>query len=305
MPTKGPPTKEPQPLTERSAALALLASSLWGGNLVALKYGYIIFPPFWSAWWRFLLGTVAVAVWARFQGASLNIKPAERKPLFFLSAIFTIQIVLMNTGAELTSPAYAVVILNAHPVFSNLLGHFVDSENRLTRARLLGLGLAFAGICYAVAGRPVEALAPSPVAGNLMLAASAFLLASRTIYTRRIVQSINPLRAVVWQGFGSLPVFLILAWALEPPLLGKLAWGPVLAIVYQGPVIAGFCFIIWTLLLRRHSAGTLAMFAFTVPFFGIGLSALVFGEPITAHILVAVGLVTAGIAIVTRSGKRA
>ena len=204
-----------------------------------------------------------------------------------------------------TSPAYGVVILNSYPVFSNLIGHFVASEQRLSRTRLFGLALAFGGVCYLALGRPIASLAPDPLLGNWLLVASALLLSVRTIYTRQLVQSIDPVRAVIWQCGGSLPVFLLGGLLFEPFLLKPVTWTPVSAILYQGILIAGLVFIIWTRLLRRHSAGTVTMFGFTVPFFGILLSAIVFGEPVSGRILLAAGLVTLGIGIVTiTSGRR-
>lgn len=291
----------PEPVGLGSASLALLASLLWGGNVVALKLGLAAFPPFWSAWWRMGVGLLVIALWARRERVRLGAESAERRPLAVLSLMFTAQIALLNIGVDFSSPAYAVVILNAHPVFSNLVGHFVASEHRLTPIRLLGLALAFAGICYLMLGRPVEALAPRPVLGNLLLLASSMLLGTRTVYTRWLIQSIDPMRALVWQMVGSLPVFLVFAVLVEPLLLQPLTPEPVLALLYQSIIIAGLCFIIWTKLLRRHAAGTLAMYAFTVPFFGILASAMVFSEPITSRIILAAALVTGGMALVGRS----
>ena len=75
-----------------------------------------------------------------------------------------------------------------------------------------------------------------------------------------------------------------------------------LALLYQGVVIAGVCFVGWTMLLKHHSPGTLSMFGFTAPLFGIFLSALFFGEAITARLWIGLVAVTAGILLVTRPG---
>jgi len=290
----------PEPLNRTSAALALLASALWGGNLVALKMGLEVFPPFWSAWWRFLIGLVVLGLWARRRGEILNPRPGELRPLGILGVLFAVQIILLNVGQDLTSPAYGAILLNTHPLFSNLVGHFVVSEQRLDRSRMLGLALAFGGVCYLALGKPVERLAPNPLLGNTLLVASALLLGIRTVYTRWIVQGIEPVKAVVWQSAISLPFYLLPALLLEPPAAGALRPGPVIAVLYQGLVVASICFMIWTTLLRRHSAGTLAMFSFTVPVFGILASALIFGEPVTGRIVLTAAVVTLGIGIVLR-----
>jgi drug/metabolite transporter (DMT)-like permease len=295
---------KPQPLSFSSGMLALLVSILWGGNIVAIKLGLGTLPPFWSAFWRFLAGAVTVLIWAWIKRAELMPRREDWGSVVLLGSLFTAQISCLNLGVGMTSPAYGVVLLNAHPVFTNLFGHFVDSEDKLNFRRLLGLALAVIGMSYVAAGQPDVALAPNPFAGNLILILSAALLATRALYTRRLVQRVNPFKPVVWQMSFALPVFLGFAWLLEPPLLQPLSWTPVTAIIFQGVVIGGFCFVTWTQLLQKHAAGLLSMFAFLVPFFGVFLSAWLFNETINPDLLIGASLVTVGIVIVTRFSGR-
>ncbi len=295
---------KPQPLGRTSGLLALFVSILWGGNLVAIKLGLGTLPPMWSAYWRFVAGAVTVSIWAKIQGVSLMPRREDWTSVFALGLMFTAQITCLNLGVDRTSPGYGVVLLNSHPIFTNLFGHFFESEEKLSRRRIFGMALALFGMSYVAVGRPAAALAREPHVGNALLLVSATLLAVRVIYTRRLVQSMHPLRPVMWQMFFSLPLFLAAAWWFEPMELQPLTRGPVLAILYQGAVIGGFCFVMWTTLLQKHAASTLSMFGFLVPFFGVFLSALVFGEELRPHLIAGAGLVTLGIVIVTRKQKR-
>jgi drug/metabolite transporter (DMT)-like permease len=289
-----------QPIGRSGIALALLVSFIWGGNVAALKFGLDTIPPLWSAFWRFFAGLLAVIAWGVYQRRRLWPERGEWAPLCVLALLFTSQIFLLNTGTQYTSAGYAVVLLNSHPLFTNLFGHFVASEQRLDRKRALGLALAFAGVWYVSLGRPEARLAPQPLLGNSMMVASAALLAARVIFTRRIVLVSDALRPVLWQMALCLPVFLLLAARFEPMTVQPLEWDVIAAILYQGVLVAGFCFIVWTGLLRKHSAGTLSIFGFTVPFFGVALSAAVFDERVPANLLIGAALVTAGIYVVTR-----
>ena len=291
---------KPQPLSFSSGMLALWVSILWGGNVVAIKLGLGTLPPFWSAFWRFMVGAATVLIWAWIKRAELLPEREDWGSAVILGFLFAAQISCLNLGVSLTSPAYGVVLLNSHPVFTNLFGHFVDSEDNLNFRRLLGLALAVIGMSYVATGRPDAALAPNPIAGNLILILSAALLATRSLYTRRLVQRVNTFKPVVWQMSFALPVFLFFALLLEPPLLKPVTWPPVAAILYQGAIIGGFCFVTWTQLLQKHAAGVLSMFAFLVPFFGVFLSSYMFDETINPGLLLGAGLVTSGIVIVTR-----
>lgn len=296
---------QPQPLTAAAAALALFVSLLWGGNIAAIKLGLDTFPTFWSAFWRFFSAAAAVLIYARFQRVSLRPSREEWGPLAALAAMFAAQITCLNIGTGWTSAAYAVVLLNAHPLFTNAIGQFTALEEKLTPRRVLGLLIAFAGICWLALGRPEERLAPFPVGGNVLVTVSALLLASRIIYTRRIVQAAHPLKPVIWQMLLALPVFLVPALLYEPVALKPIEWEAVAAILYQGPVVGGVCFVVWTTLLRHYSASTLSIFAFTVPFFGVLLSACLFDEAIGGRLIAGAVLATAGIWIVTRAPKSA
>jgi drug/metabolite transporter (DMT)-like permease len=295
---------KPQPLSFSSGMMALFVSILWGGNVVSIKLGLSTLPPFWSAFWRFVVGAATVLVWAWIKRAELRPKPGEWGSAALLGSLFAAQISCLNLGVGLTSPAYGVVLLNSHPVFTNLFGHFFDSEDNLNFRRLAGLALAVVGMSYVAAGKPDSALATNPIAGNLILILSASLLAVRSLYTRRLVQTVNTFKPVVWQMSFALPIFLGFALFLEPPLLKPITWPPMAAIFYQGAIIGGFCFVTWTQLLQKHAAGVLSMFAFLVPFFGVFLSAYMFDEIINPSLLLGAGLVTIGIVIVTRFSGR-
>jgi drug/metabolite transporter (DMT)-like permease len=279
---------------------ALAVSVIWGGNVVAIRTGLDMLAPFWSAFWRMLLGVAVVAAYAAWTKIPLRSPPAERAGLIKLGVLFTAQIGLLNQGVAFTSPGFAVVLLNSHPVFANLAAHFSRTGERISGMRAVGLGLAMAGIAYVFLGTPESTLASNPLLGNLMILSSAILLGIRSVYTRGLVQKSDPVRAVVWQVGVSVPFFLAIAAMSEPPISGRLAWLPLAALVYQGPVIIGFCFIGWTTLLKRHPAGELSMFAFKVPLFGVVASHLLFGEALSWRLLWGVGMVTGGILLAAK-----
>ena len=290
-----------EPLSARSIALAVLVSILWGGNLISIRIGVDSVPPLWSAFWRMALGVVIVTGWTLHRGVAIRPAKGEGLPLFILSVLFTAQIGLLNSGTALTSPAFGVVILNSYAVFANITGHFFPGMERpINGVRALGLMLAVAGMGVLTFGQGTSALAPNPLLGNVLLILSAVLLGVRQVYTRWLVQRIDPTRTVVWQMAWSVPLFLAIAVTTEPPVYGHVTREAVAAIFYQGAVVAGMCFIIWAELLKRHAAGTLSMFAFLVPITGIALSSWFFGEPLRWTLVGGGVLVLAGVYAVTR-----
>ena len=255
------------------------------------------------------LGVVFVSIWAWGTKVPLRPQRTEIRPLAILGLLFTIQIALLNSATELTSPAYGVVLLNSYPIFVNLAAHFAAGywpsvrEERITPIRAIGLALAIGGVALLAFSSPDKALAPNPILGNVLMVISSVLLGIRQVYTRWLVQNINPVRSLVWQMAVSVPLFFTVAAFKESPMVGPFKWQAIAAICYQGMVVAGVCFIVWTKLLKRHSSGTLSMFSFVVPIGGIALSSILFGEQLRPALAWGTLLVLAGVFVVVRHGQ--
>jgi len=290
---------ENRPVDAKAAALMVLITTMWGGNVVAIKYGLFTFPPMWSAFWRFLSGLPVIWALARVMRVPLAPEPEEREQLKLLGLLFFAQLAVLNLGLNFTSAAYAIVLLNANPVFTNLLAHYFVPGDRLTSLKLAGLAVSVAAVSFAFLGRPEARLASAPLLGNSLCLLAAFLVAARLVYTKRLVATIEPIKAIFWQVVWSQPLFLAAALAFEPMTLKPVESGAVAAILYQGVIVAGGCFIAWTLLLRRHPAGALSVFAFPTPIFGVLFSAALFGERIGFEVLAGGVGVALGILIAT------
>ena len=283
--------------------VVLALSVLRGGHMVAMKFALTAFTPLWTAFGRISLGAATVGLWAYQRPVPLRPQSQEWRSLGIVTGLFTIQIAMLNYGVDLTSPAYSVVLINSNPIFANLIAHFFVPADRLSFSRLVGLAIAFGGICVVFLGTPEPRLAPNPLAGNLIIVATAVLVAARTVYAQRVLQWIEPGRFAFWQMLLSLPFFAGGALVAGSEQRLPVTWAPLAALAYQGVVVAGVCFTVWGYLLRKHSPGSLTVFSFTVPIFGVIVSAWLFAEPLTLDLLIGVAAVAGGIWLVARTPK--
>ena len=163
--------------------------------------------------------------------------------------------------------------------------------------QVIGIALAFGGVVLGFfEGLFIGQL--SYFFGDAMVLFSSFLLGSRQVYVKRLTQQMHPVRLLLWQGILSVPVFLFLCLLFERGTSIQLNPEIISAILYQGLVVAGFCFIMLTTLLRRYMASKLGVFAFANPLLGVVLSNLLLGEHISLLIILSVLLVGIGITIV-------
>jgi drug/metabolite transporter (DMT)-like permease len=286
-------------LDARGALLTLLVSLLWGANTLAIKIGLLDAPPLRLAWVRFVVGGLVILLWAWATGrlGDVRPRPGEWRPLLEIGLIFTAQIATMNIGTGLTSAAHGAVVLNLYAVHTVLLAHFLVPGDRLTLRRLAGVLVAYAGIVLLFTGEPPDSGAT--LAGDAIVFVSGLLLGERTVYLARAVQRLDPVKLLLAQAVIGVAILSALSAAVEP---GPTRWTPALAgsLVYQGVVIAGFCFVVNLWLLRRYRPSALAPLFLTQPVFGVIVAALVAGDPLTPVLLVACLAVAAGIGLSAR-----
>ena len=285
-------------LNLKAALLNLLTAILWGGNSVSIKLALAGIPPLCLAGIRFLLGGLVVLIWAKTLGLSLRLHPNERKGIAGLVFIFLTQIYLLNAGTQYTLASRSTIFISAYPFFTALFAHFFIPGDRISSGKIIGMILAFAGVLSVFA----ESIVLSDfqyLFGDVLVLSSAMLLGARQIYLKRLTQNMHPGKVLIWQAAPSLPIFFALSALFEtaPTHLDIRIIGGVL---YQGLIVAGFCFILLTSLLQRYSASKLAVFGFITPVIGVVISNLLLGDPISLGILLSLALVGAGITIVNR-----
>jgi drug/metabolite transporter (DMT)-like permease len=298
-----PDSKATKRISWSAALLGIAVSISRGGNQVAIKFALAAVAPLWTAFARMSVSVVAVWIYARSTGIRLWPEPADRRQLGLLGVMYTSQIALLHWGADLTSPAYAVTLINTNPIFANLIAHFFIAADRLTPRRILGLTIAFAGVCWVAFGRPNAALAPHPLLGNWVIIVSSFLVGVRTVYIQRIVQAMPSTRAVFWQALFSVPCFALGGWLIGDSIRGPFDWKAVAAILYQGFIVGGLALVFWVKLLKAYSPGRISVFSFTTPMSGLILSALFFGEQLTARLWLGLFAVATGISLAAKPAR--
>ena len=138
--------------------------------------------------------------------------------------------------------------------------------------------------------------------GDLILVASGFLLAIKIIYTKQAVRRVPPARLILWHDVIGLSLFavssILFEDVIDPAIPETMTLAATGGLLYQGLIVAGFCFAVQTRLLQRHPAARLAVFAFSTPLFGVAIAAF-FREGAPSPWLIVAGLAVAvGISLV-------
>ena len=285
----------------RAMLLAIFAAVLWGGNSVSIKISLEGVGPLNAAWIRFLLGSLVIFAWCRWAGIPLRLRKGEIRSLAPLFALFVAQILLLNFGTLNTTASRSTVLVSTFPFFTATLAHRFIPGDRLSTAKVVGMLLSFFGIVV-LFGESLYLRDLGHFKGDIIVLGSAILLGTRQVFTKHLSQAIDPGRLLFWQGIFSLPVFFLLGQFFEADLPWSINGRVLMALVFQGIVIAGFCFALWTTLLRRYRASSLGAFGFVTPVCGVVLSHWLVGDTLSLTIWISVMLVGAGITIVNKAG---
>jgi drug/metabolite transporter (DMT)-like permease len=273
---------------------------LWGANPVAVKYSLLVFPPLWTAFFRFFIAILCVGIWAKLRGVAFWPRPGEWRPLAFIAALFTVQIGAMNIGFNLTTGSMGSVLIATNPIFAALFAHFLIAGDRLSLAKSVGLLVAFVGTALVFLRGSGDLDLTHGTLGNVILLMSACLLGGRLIVSARVLQRMDEARVVLWQMILSLPLFALGGSLFETIQWQAMAWEPVAGLVYQGVIVAGLGFSVSFYLMKRYTPSVIVSFNFVSPIAGVLLSAWLLGDVITGHLWAGMLLVAIGLFLIAR-----
>ena len=285
-------------ITPKVLSLVLIVACLWGGNAVAMKVALRDMPPFILAGFRFAFGALIIWLWSKFKNIDVKIQRQDVFSLIILSLLFAAQICTFNLGTKYTTAGRSSVLINVNPFFIAILAHFFIPNDRLSIRKVIGFILASLGI-YVVFRDKIETSEPH-VLGDVIMLSSGFLFSILTIYTKKLMQRMGVYKILLWQMVFGLVPFFGLSLIFERSARHTVNLELIIALLYQGGLVASVAFIIWTTLLNRYNASKISAFLFATPLFGIGLSAIILHEAITIYLLAGALLVAVGIYVVNK-----
>jgi drug/metabolite transporter (DMT)-like permease len=292
-----------RPITPISAFLALLCSALWGANAVAAQFTQDDLPPLGTAGLRFALSVPFLILWFRIEKTRLWPNRAEIAALAIVGLFVFGQIGTFHLGLSKTNSAHASLIIGMNPVLVALLAHFLLPGEKLNLAIVSGLVLAAAGLSLVVFGRPDSGQDAVTLAGDLILAGSCLLLSLKLIYSKHVLQKVDPGRLLVWSHLVGAALLLGASGLFEGYETYRFTSRALAGLAFMGIIVAVFCFGTWTILLRRHPAGQLQVFGFAQPVFGVFFGVWLRGDPLTTELMLGAAGIGLGIFLVTRFGR--
>ena len=286
-------------MNRRAAVLFGLMCVIWGVPYLMIKVAVtgVSVPVLVFA--RTALGGLLLLPLALRGGQLAALQPYWRPiGLFALLEVVVPWALLAHAERDLTSSTTGLLIA-ASPILAVVVARLLGTAERVGAVRTVGLGIGLAGV--AVLAAP-ELRAGSPVAIVEVLLVAVCYAAAPQVAARRL-QDVPPLpMTTACFGLGALvyAVPAIVTWPAAVPSGWVLA-----SIAGLAVVCTALAFVVFLTLVREIGPSRALVFTYVNPAVAVAAGVLILGEPLTATMLVAFGLILAGSVLATRAGRRA
>jgi drug/metabolite transporter (DMT)-like permease len=294
-----PPSGLARGRPSREGILLLASLTLfWGVNWPAMKLAVMGIDPWTFRVLCLAAGGGGLLLVARLTGRGrLAIPRADLKPLL-VASLLNVTGWHLGTAFGLTfmGAGRASIIAFTMPVWASLFGALVLGE-RLTRARLAGLGLGVAGLGFLLVPE-LGRIGASPWGAVFMLAAAASWAAG-TVAVKARRWGLDTAALSGWQlVLGGVPV--LAGWLLvgRPETLLTAPWESLAGALYAMLIPMIYCYWAWFRIVAIFPASLAAIGTLAIPVIGVFSSALLTGERIGTGEIAGLALVVAALTLV-------
>ncbi|UUX50112.1 DMT family transporter [Nisaea acidiphila] len=285
-------------------ALWLLLAVFWSGSYVAVKIGLDSFGPMTIVAQRMVIGACLLYFVLKLRSETLR---TDRSALvaYGVSALFgnVFPFLLIGYGELYVESGLAALLMGIAPVATVFLAPMILPNEFLTPRAVLGILFGVAGLVALVGVSALSGIG-GHFAGQIAILGAALCYTGTTLYVRRYV-TVPPLQMAT----GSLVLGAMAAcsgaFLFEAPFSGEMPTAaPVLAMLYLGVCSTAIATLIYFHLVPLLGAGRMQQINFLVPALGTFFGVALLGEPLKASSVIALGLISVAVYLVSTANRR-
>jgi drug/metabolite transporter (DMT)-like permease len=269
----------------------------WAANFIVVKAANEQIPPITFAFLRFGIAAAALLVLLRWVEGRITLPRRDILPVLGLGALgFGIYQILWATALQDIPAGDSALLVATTPVMTALLA-VAGGTDVLTRTKLAGSLVSFAGVVVIVASGPGLSLGASLV-GDLLTLGAAFCWSIYTAFGASVLRRHSPLAATAWAMVGGTLVLAV------PGILqgAGVAWGSISSDAWAGLAFsafipAGLANVVVFSAIRLLGPTRIAAYQFLVPFIAVLLAAALLHEALRIDQLVGGVVIVLGVAI--------
>lgn len=278
-------------------AVMVLLCATWGFQQVTIKIAAAEVSLVLQSGMRSAIALLLLLVWAHFRHLPLLQRDGTLRYGLLAGLLFALEFALIYLGLAYTTASRMIVFLYTAPCLTVLGLHCFVAGERMRWRHGAGVVLAFAGIVLAFAG--TSGARDDAWIGDALGVLAAIGWAATTVLIRATpLADISATKVLFYQLAVSAGLLLPLSPMIGESGIAAMTLPVLLALAYQGIVVAFVSYLAWFWLLTRYLAGRLIVFSFLAPLFGVLFGVLLLGDVLTPSFALAATCVTLGIVLV-------
>jgi drug/metabolite transporter (DMT)-like permease len=286
-----------RPLAHRGAILALASVVLmWGLTWAATKIIVQHVSPFWVTAIRCALASVVLFLLLIFSRQFVLPRRGDTPVILSITLLHLVGFsTLVNFGLQLVPLGRSIVLGYTVPLWV-IPGAALFLGESMTRGQILGVALGIVGLCVMFNPLAFDWHDKNALLGNGFLLLAAFSWAANILYVRAHRWISTPFQLTFWQTLLAGIISSVIALTVEG--VPKISWTPSLAGALAFAGIFGTAFAYWAMAAANRSLPTVttSLVLLATPVVGGACSIVLFDEPVTPSLTIAMTMILAGIA---------
>ena len=240
-----------RPLDAFAATLVFALCVVWGFNQVVVKLALPDVGPIAQTGIRSGIGALCVIAYAVATKRRIFEIDGTEAAGALAGALFTAEFIALYESLRFTTAARATVFIYAAPFFVASARRSCFEDERLRPIQWVGLAFAFLGVACGFAGADERRRASRATRSRSWLRV---LWAATTIVIKATpLRRVDPIKVLLYQiGFAALVAPLV-AYAFGEAWPTHLTTTSVVALLWQGVVVAGVSYALWFWPLTRYA----------------------------------------------------
>lgn len=292
--------------------LAFLILS-WGSAIILTRVAVLDTDPLWVTSGRLTTGAIILILYRLlFHRKAWSLGWHHLPWLIILATLSSAApFLLIAWGTQFTTSSIAGILMGTVPLIVLGLAHIFLPDEKMTRLKLIGFSMGFAGVILVI--DPWTSLAASSAAsssgwqeflGQVAIFIAATCYASSSVTTRRMPAADNIDKATLVVTIAAI-MLLFATWLYAPTRdLGTTSATSLLILLYLGIVPTALASIALFALLSETSAGFVSMSNYIIPIVTTLGGIMLLGEQLNNLVWVGFAIILAGLALSNKKSAR-
>ena len=291
-------------LSPRAWSELLLLGLIWGASFLSIRIALDTIPVMTSVLHRTFWAMLALWLVVLIQRQNIPKSPKVWLAFLVMGLLNNaIPFTLMAWGQLYIDTGLTAILNAATAVFGVLIAAMFFKDERLTKARLTGVGLGFLGVSIAIGIQNFSNFSLQSTA-QLAIVAGTISYALAAAWARKSLSGLSPIVAAAGMLTGStlliLPVTLMVD-GMPTLTLPFVTWA---AIGYYAIIATAGAYLLYYRVLAMAGSGNLMLVTLVIPPVAIVLGAAVRDEALEPRAFIGFAVLALGLLILNRSGSR-